>query len=403
LNDDDALELFKKALPSSAASFVQLRVSTASLRARALDALRGAKGRHAPSLDFIELALRGKKVGFEKVLSMIDEMLAVLKKDQDADDSKKEYCATEFDTSDDKKKQLELEVSDAEKSIQVTEDGLSNVASEIKATKETIAALDKMVAEATEQRKAENADFTELMAQDSAAKDLIGVAKNRLNKFYNPKLYVPPPKQELSEEDQIIVNMGGTAPPTPAPGGIAGTGVTAFVQISEHRDSEAPPPPPESFGAYSKKSEESTGVIAMLDMLVKDLEKEMTIAETDEKDAQAEYEKLMEDSKVKRADDSKLLSDKEAAKAELEAELQAYKDAKASSSKELTGTLEYISFLHAECDWLLKYFDQRKEARAGEMESLSNAKAVLSGADFSFLQEATLSSAHLRGAAIKRS
>merc|ERR1719281_2106258 len=139
LNDDDALELFKKALPSPAASFVQLRVSSASLRTRALDALRIAKGHHSPSLDFIELALRGKKVGFEKVMTMIDDMLAVLKKDQGADESKKEYCATEFDTSDDKKKQLELEVSDAEKSIQVTEDSLSSVTSEIKALTESIA------------------------------------------------------------------------------------------------------------------------------------------------------------------------------------------------------------------------------------------------------------------------
>merc|ERR1719311_162902 len=103
----------------------------------------------------------------------------------------------------------------------------------------------------------------------------------------------------------------------------------------------------------------------------------MTVAETEEKDSQAEYEKLMEDSKTKRADDSKLLSDKGAAKAELESELQAYKDTKAASSKELTGTLEYISSLHADCDWLVKYFDARKEARAAEMESLENAKAVL--------------------------
>merc|ERR1719171_1864163 len=46
LNDDEALELFKKALPSSAASFVQLQVSRTSLRAQALAAL-GAKPRRA--------------------------------------------------------------------------------------------------------------------------------------------------------------------------------------------------------------------------------------------------------------------------------------------------------------------------------------------------------------------
>jgi len=35
---------------------------------------------------------------------------------------------------------------------------------------------------------------------------------------------------------------------------------------------------------------------------------------------------------------------------------------------------------------LLKYFEVRKEARADEVQSLVDAKAVLSGADYSLLQ-----------------
>ena len=49
-------------------------------------------------------------------------------------------------------------------------------------------------------------------------------------------------------------------------------------------------------------------------------------------------------------------------------------------------TEKYIMELHQECDFLLKYYSIRKEAREGEVESLNNAKAVLSGADYSFLQ-----------------
>merc|ERR1712025_176499 len=105
---------------------------------------------------------------------------------------------------------------------------------EIEALADGIKALDKQVAEATEQRKEEHADSVETLTNDNAAKELIGVAKNRLNKFYNPKLYKAPPKRELSEEDQITVNMGGTLAPTAAPGGIAGTGVTVLADVSEH-------------------------------------------------------------------------------------------------------------------------------------------------------------------------
>merc|ERR1712072_701885 len=121
---------------------------------------------------------------------------------------------------------------------------------EIKVLEDGIKELDKSVAEATEQRKEENEDFTELMASDSAAKELLGFAKNRLNKFYNPKLYKPPPKRELSEEDRATLAAGGTLAPTEAPGGIAGTGVTVLVDVK-------PPPPPEAPGAYKKKGEES--------------------------------------------------------------------------------------------------------------------------------------------------
>merc|ERR1719331_1156398 len=95
---------------------------------------------------------------------------------------------------------------------------------------------------------------------------------------------------------------------------------------------------------------------------------------------------MMGDSAEKRAMDSKTLTDKEGAKAATESSFEANKEEKASATKELMAVHSYISSLHAECDWLLKYFDVRKEARTGEIESLKNAKAVLSGADFSLLQ-----------------
>merc|ERR1712151_441440 len=99
-------------------------------------------------------------------------------------------------------------------------------------------ALDKAVAEATEQRKEENKEFTDMIAADSAAKELLGIARNRLNQFYNPKLFKAPPKVELSAQERILVNQGGTASPTPAPGGIAGTGVAVFVDVSAHDQTE---------------------------------------------------------------------------------------------------------------------------------------------------------------------
>merc|ERR1719359_1723464 len=104
---------------------------------------------------------------------------------------------------------------------------------------------------------------------------------------------------------------------------------------------------------------------------------------------------MLKDSAEKRANDSKALTDKTAAKAGLESDLQEDTDAKAATTKELMGTAQYISNLHSECDWLLQYFDARKAARSSELESLSTAKSVLSGADFSLVEQKTVRR-HLR-------
>merc|ERR1719517_365112 len=87
--------------------------------------------------------------------------------------------------------------------------------------------------------------------------------------------------------------MGGTLKPIEA-GGIAGTGIGAsFAQISSSSGT-APPPPPETFGAYTKKTEKGNGVIAMIDLLVADLDKELQTATVNEKEAQREYETALQ-------------------------------------------------------------------------------------------------------------
>jgi len=385
LNDDDAMDMFKKTLPGAgAASFMQIQVSEAEMRATALDVLRSSNANH-PGIDVIMLALGGKKAGFEDVIAHVDKLSAQLKMEQKEDDDKKEYCEESLDVGDDKKKSTEHDISDIDTSIAKAEEGIAGLGEDIASLTAGIQALDKSVTESTEQRKQENADYTELMANDNTAKQVLEFARNRLNKFYNPKLYKAPPKRELTEEQRITLGNGGTLAPTAAPGGIAGTGIGAsFLQVSSRRG--APPPPPESFDAYAKKSEESGGVLQMMDLLIKDLDKEMAGAGVDEKNAQADYEKFLADAADKRAKDSKLVSEKEGAKAETQSSLEGFKEDKAASKKELAATLDYIQSLHHDCDFLVRFFGLRKEARDREIDSLSKAKAVLSGADYSFLQ-----------------
>merc|ERR1711920_1125565 len=216
------------------------------------------------------LALTGKSNGtFDKVLKMIDDMVALLGKEQEDDDSKKGYCEENLDKNEDEKKVLEQSLADLQKGMDSAKENIATLGSEIAALIQGVKDLDKAVEEATETRKAENAEYKSTMAADKAAKELIGMAKNRLMKFYNPSLYVAPKKQELSAEQRIAVNMGSEAAPTTPPSGVAGTGITYFVQVSAHSHSVgAPPPPPETWDAYQKKGQETNGVTAMMDLLV---------------------------------------------------------------------------------------------------------------------------------------
>jgi len=165
---------------------------------------------------------------------MIDKFIGALKAEQKDDYDKVVYCNAEFDKSDDEKKALERKVADAETAIKDAKESVATLVKEIADTKAAIVTLDQDVAISTAQRQAENADYKVLVEQNAAAKNLITMAKKRLNKFYNPSQALVQEKSEVAQ----------------------------------------------------KKAEETGGVIAMMDLLVTDLDKETAVAETDEKNAQ---------------------------------------------------------------------------------------------------------------------
>merc|ERR1719217_663295 len=132
----------------------------------------------------------------------------------------------------------------------------------------------------------------------------------------------------------------------------------------------------------------------MMDMIKADLEKELTEMKFEEKDSQEEYEIMIKAAQKKRAQDSKTVQSNEAAKAELEESKLDLEKEKKSRSDESLEAQKYLVGLHQDCDWLQQNYDGRKEARANEIEALSKAKAVLSGADYSLVQ--TSAQHHLR-------
>merc|ERR1719253_1464164 len=251
LNDDDALDLFKKTLSLTQTAFLQTNTQE-SVRARARVLIKAAQENNAEALgqsnsmqlmsQFMLQALSGKKVGFEKVITMMDKFIGTLKEEQKDDDAQREYCNKEFEKSEDEEGDLKRKIGNLETAIEEGKEAVSTLKDAIAALEQGIKDLDAAVAEATATRKEESAEYTQTKAGNSAAVQLLEVAKNQLNKFYNPKVYKAPPKRELTEEERLYVASGGVLT-TPAPGGIAGTGIGVFAQVrSQVR--VAPPPPP---------------------------------------------------------------------------------------------------------------------------------------------------------------
>merc|ERR1719359_2185741 len=160
---------------------------------------------------------------------MIDGMVGVLEEEQVKDDKTDVWCLDELEKAEVEVKATKAEVGDLEATIEEQSDAVATVTSDIEALKEGLVQLDKSVAEATEQRKKEHQEQTDTAAGNQAAVELLGMAKNRMNKFYNPTQYKEPPK----EEEEF------------------------FAQVSAH-----------SFHQY-RKSEGGAGVVAMMDDMIK--------------------------------------------------------------------------------------------------------------------------------------
>jgi hypothetical protein len=370
LNDDDALDVFKKARPSALVQeelgFLQKSNSPATKAKKAQAILAAAaKKADSPQLSLLlytmnsqlKMSSKGKARGMEKVIKMIDDMVVLLGKDQSDDDKSKTFCEDELEKTADEQKAATEKKAQVEAEISEATDAVDALTEEIATLEADIKDLDKSVAQATEQRKEEHADFTESQQLNEAAVQLVEKAKNRLQKFYNPTLYKAAPKTENTMEEKIIE---------------AGT----FVQIKAHDEEDSL-----TFSEY-KKSEKSAGVIGLMDMMISEIETDMKDAAYEEKTSQADYAKLMGKSQETRAANSKGIVTKSASKATLEGKLESAKEGLTAVNTDLDLIGQTLGDLHMQCDFLLQNYDLRKEARANEVESLKNAKAILSGADF---------------------
>merc|ERR1719262_1874096 len=203
---------------------------------------------------------------------MIDGMNEVLENEQVQDDKLDAWGVSELEKAKEEAKATKADVGDLAAAIDSQREAIETMSSEIQALQAGLAELDKDVAEATEQRKDEHAEYMDDAASNRAAVELLGMAKNRLNQFYNPAVYKETVPVAEKEEEEFFAQRRSN------------------FMSDLHGGRAAPGPPPETFNGEYKGSGSSSGIINLIDEMVKDVEDDMAEAKRDEEEAQKDYE-----------------------------------------------------------------------------------------------------------------
>merc|ERR1719433_1612825 len=269
---------------------------------------------------------------------MMDKMLAELATQQKDEYAKWEECKKGIDETEDSIKEGNYKKEDlAEKHKEIV-NNIETLLQQIEDLKTDVANMKVSLKSAGEDRKAENQVFQTSISDQRATVQILQKALARLKDFYD------------------------------------------LMQIQAHRQIPAPPPKPSSAG-YSKNAG-AGGVMTLINMIVEDAQRtEQELSATEQK-AQEDYAAFVTDAKTSIEADEASIEQKTAEVAAAKGEKSETEAAQLANDEELATLTDLLKSHHLECDYLIKYFDVRQQARQEEMDSIKDAKAILSGADF---------------------
>jgi len=341
LSSDDAHDTFTKTF-----NFVQTKVETTDRQNRdKASALlfKAAKANGNPRL--AALAARVRLDAFTKVKAAIDDMIAALLKEKADEIKHKDFCTEGLNTNERESELKARDIAELEAEISDLTTTIDELTKSIATLEAEIAEMQTQLKRAGEDREMENKDFQTTVADQRETKALLEKALGVLSAVFAKK----------------------------------------FLQVSSKQEPVGPPPPP-GFKEY-KQSSGAGGVMGMLEQIIRDtetLEAEAIKAETD---AQKAYETYVKDTNKSIEEKTRDITNKTEEKATAEADKVAAEEAKETAMNEQQQLMNENADLHKSCDFTLKNFDIRQTARDQEVEALRQAKAILSGAKFLFLQK----------------
>jgi len=334
------------AMFSSTYSFIQEAASDSRLK-RASELLVSA-GRNANDARLISLAAAGGIKGMEKVKEAIDNMTADLKKEYQDDLKQKDFCVAAFRDNDAKVADATSDKDKHSSKVDVLTSELSEIASEISELNSKIEHEEKELATAKADYEKKKQEDLKTLADQKASQKILKKAEAKLKSFYMER----PSLAQLPATPGSQVKKGLEEYKTNSQG-------TAVLQL------------------IATVIQETHAMEGETTRMLKSDEKDM--ADVTEK-SNKETDSLNEELDAQKSAKARASSDMAAAKGDLK-----------GANKELADLAAEKADLHESCDFMLKNFDMRKEAREEEIEGLRKAKAILSGeqapkARFSFLQ-----------------
>jgi len=297
------------------------------------------------NVELAELAAEVKIGGhFDKIIPMIDNMMALLRREEQEDIAHRDKCLDKTRENKNTMQDLGHSIDKAKKELKRNEDDEDEIKSEIESLEDEMKESKKTIKEQKDERSDELDAFKEAHQDDLDAVALLDKAIVALSKFY--------------KNNKIPLG---------------------FVQRADPDEDEAPEV---NFqGGGSGRKDESSGIIAILTMIKEDIEKELAdAAKADGAGAiffgknKAALEETLSAQEKSRGQAKKSLAELQAKMADT----TEYKDAKDS---DLDAEKETKKALDDDCGWIETDFDKRRDARKAEMEGLVEAQTYLMGVD----------------------
>merc|ERR1719472_331559 len=152
---------------------------------------------------------------------------------------------------------------------------------------------------------------------------------------------------------------------------------------NKEKPGEAPTPPPSTWDdTYKGASGESGGIVALMEGIKADIEKDIRAADKEEADAQAAYDKLCADIDLTISQLKSTRSDLEAMIASDQNSMTQQKESRSTDQASLQSHLDFLKEIATACDFMAANFESRMANRAEEVDGLNQAKATFSGATF---------------------